>query len=477
MEELIMGSKERFYGDIQSLSNGVTGSCHLCIVKFPDCSYSRFIVDCGLFQGQNEEQDYNKDFPFKEESIEFALITHNHVDHVGRLPLMTKNGFTGKIYTTNDTAKLIPLALYDSCKVLKDVSKRNGMSPLYDDSNVQQVLSKVVGIPYNESICITPNIKVTFFKNGHLIGSALILVEISYPGQENINLLFTGDYNNKNYFFDVPPLPDRVLQMPITIMQESTYGTMDSTQVQPCFEENLLQYLSKNGTIVIPVFSLGRSQEILYFLKKLQLQNKLDTNIPIYFDGKLANRYTALYLKNQLEIKEDMFDFLPENLTFVSSENRNDVLQDENVKIIVTTSGMGSYGPAQIYIPTFIKSPKSLIHFTGYTAEGTLGNRLATTPIGEVVKVGGLLVEKQAEVKYTSEFSAHAKADELISFLQQFSHINMLIVNHGNPSTKETFAKRLLKEVKAKEIGIASRDYFFRVSPYHLVKTLPTKFQ
>ena len=211
---------------------------------------------------------------------------------------MTKNGFTGKIYTTNDTAKLIPLALYDSCKVLKDVSKRNGMSPLYDDSNVQQVLSKVVGIPYNESICITPNIKVTFFKNGHLIGSALILVEISYPGQENINLLFTGDYNNKNYFFDVPPLPDRVLQMPITIMQESTYGTMDSTQVQPCFEENLLQYLSKNGTIVIPVFSLGRSQEILYFLKKLQLQNKLDTNIPIYFDGKLANRYTALYLKN-----------------------------------------------------------------------------------------------------------------------------------------------------------------------------------
>ena len=390
---------------------------------------------------------------------------------------MTKNGFTGKIYTTNDTAKLIPLALYDSCKVLKDVSKRNGMSPLYDDYNVQQVLSKVVGIPYNESICITPNIKVTFFKNGHLIGSALILVEISYPGQENINLLFTGDYNNKNYFFDVPPLPDRVLQMPITIMQESTYGTMDSTQVQPCFEENLLQYLSKNGTIVIPVFSLGRSQEILYFLKKLQLQNKLDTNIPIYFDGKLANRYTALYLKNQLEIKEDMIDFLPENLTFVSSENRNDVLQDENVKIIVTTSGMGSYGPAQIYIPTFIKSPKSLIHFTGYTAEGTLGNRLATTPIGEVVKVGGLLVEKQAEVKYTSEFSAHAKADELISFLQQFSHINMLIVNHGDPSTKETFAKRLLKEVKAKEIGIASRDYFFRVSPYHLVKTLPTKFQ
>ena len=138
---------------------------------------------------------------------------------------------------------------------------------------------------------------------------------------------------------------------------------------------------------------------------------------------------------------------------------------------------MGSYGPAQLYIPIFIKSPKSLIHFTGYTAEGTLGNRLTTTPIGEIVKIGGLLAQKQADVKYTSEFSAHAKADEMILFLQQFQNINMVIVNHGEASVKEAFATRILKEVNAKEVGIATREYFFRINPYHLVKTFSTKFQ
>lgn len=477
MEVLFMGSKERFYVDIQSLSNGVTGSCHLCVVKFPDCSTTRFIVDCGLFQGQTEEQDYNKDFPFMENSVEFALITHNHVDHIGRLPLLTKNGFDGKIYTTIDTATLMPLALYDSSKVLSESAKRNGISPLYNETNVQQVLSHVVGVSYQEKTAITENIHVTFFRNGHLLGAALILIQISYPEQDDINLLFTGDYNNKNCFFDVPSLPSEVLKMPITIMQESTYGDTDSIQVTPCFEENLLSQISKNGTIIIPVFSLGRSQEILYFLKKLQDDGKLDINIPIYFDGKLAKRYTALYQKNQLDIREDMLQFMPENLTLVDSDVRNTIIQNDDLKIVVTTSGMGSYGPAQLYIPIFIKSPKSLIHFTGYTAEGTLGNRLTTTPIGGIVKIGGLLAQKQADVKYTSEFSAHAKADEIILFLQQFQNINMVIVNHGEASVKEAFATRILKEVNAKEVGIATREYFFRINPYHLVKTFSTKFQ
>lgn len=471
-----MGSKERFYVDIQSLNNGVTGSCHLCVVKFPDCSTTRFIVDCGLFQGQNEEQNYNKDFPFMESSIEFALITHNHVDHTGRLPLLTKNGFDGKIYTTIDTSTLIPLALYDSSKVLLEAAKRNGISPLYNEYNVQQVLSHVVGVPYQETISITENIHVTFFKNGHLLGAALILVQISYPEQDNINLLFTGDYNNKNCFFDVPPLPDEVLELPVTIMQESTYGDTDSIQVQPCFEENLLSQVSKNGTIVIPVFSLGRSQEILYFLKKLQDDGKLDISIPIYFDGKLAKHYTALYQKNQLDIREDMVEFMPKNLVLVDSDIRNDIIKDDDLKIIVTTSGMGSYGPAQLYIPIFIKSSKSLIHFTGYTAEGSLGNRLTTTPIGEVVRIGGLLAQKRAQVKYTSEFSAHAKADEMILFLKQFRNINMVIVNHGDTSKKDAFATRILREVKTKEVGIATREFFFRINPYHLVKTFSTKF-
>lgn len=171
-----------------------------------------------------------------------------------------------------------------------------------------------------------------------------------------------------------------------------------------------------------------------------------------------------------------MKNFLPENLTFVNKSNRSEVLEDTERKIILTTSGMGSYGPAQVYIPEYITRENALIHFTGYTAEGTLGNRLKNTKIGESVEVGGLIANKKAIVEYTTEYSAHAKANELIAFLNQFKNLKLVLVNHGESEIKETFAKRILKEVKTKRVGLLGREYFFRVNPYGLVKTLSTKF-
>ena len=474
-----MGCKDRFYMDVQTLNSGVTGSCHLCIVKYPDKTSTRFIVDCGLFQGRDEVNEENKSFTFTESSIEFALVTHNHVDHIGRLPLLYKNGFRGKIYTSEPTSILLKPALYDSFHVLNDTAKRQHTSVLYSDSDVVGALKLVKGVPYGEQITIDEHIKVTLFPNGHLLGAALILVEISYYGEPNINWLFTGDYNNKNVFFDVPTLPKRVLDMPLNIMVESTYGDKYSQEIVPCFEDNILRTFATDPstTIVVPVFSLGRSQEILYFLKKLQEQEKLDCNIPIFFDGRLARLYTDLYLKGVLGIRSDMLDFLPNNMQYVDSSNRDTILEDDNAKIILTSSGMGSYGPAPLYISNFIRRKNALIHFTGYTAEGTLGYALKTAEIGNVVKVGGILAKKRARVEYTSEFSAHAKSDELISFLQQFTNLNLVLVNHGDTNVKEAFANKVVNEVTTKDVGIACREIFFRVSPYHLLKTMATKFQ
>lgn len=472
-----MGSKNRFYMDVQTLNSGVTGSCHLCIVKYPDGTTTRFIVDCGLFEGREETGSENKTFPFNADGIEFALITHNHIDHVGRLPLLCKQGFRGNIYTSPPTSNLLVLALDDSYRVLKDTAKRRHESILYKEEDVAQALSLVKPIPFGEKLQIDEHIAVTFFINGHLPGAALILVEISYPGEPSINWLFTGDYNNKNMFFDVPSLPKEVTELPLNVMIESTYGDIDSTETVPCFEENILAALENHSTIVVPAFSLGRSQEILYFSRRLQDDEKLSKEIPIYFDGKLAHRYTRFYLDGMLGLREDMLDFLPYGLMYVNTENRNHVLEDTNSKIILTTSGMGSYGPAPQYIATFVKQKNALIHFTGYTAEGTLGSNLKQAPIGEFVKVGGILVPKNAQVESTTEFSAHAKADELIAFLQKFTHLNLVLVNHGEEKTKEVFAKRVLKQVKTKDVGIANSETFFRVSPYHLIKTMTTKFQ
>ena len=215
----------------------------------------------------------------------------------------------------------------------------------------------------------------------------------------------------------------------------------------------------------------------MYELKNMQKTGELDLEIPIYFDGKLAIRYTDLYIKDGLDIKPEMRDFLPENLIFVDKETRSDVLYDTSKKIILTTSGMGSYGPAQTYIPEYISRKKALIQFTGYTAEGTLGNKLKNTEVGDTVEVGGLVAKKRANVEYTTEYSAHAKADEMINFLKQFKKLKLVLVNHGEIKTKNIFAERIVDEVDTKRVGLLGREYFFRVDPYGLVKTLSTKFE
>lgn len=471
-----MGSKERFYVDVMALNSEVTGSCNLVIVNYPNGDKTRFIVDCGLFQ-ESDYSQYNESFPFNAENIEFCIITHNHVDHTGRLPLLIKQGFNGRVYTSKATSVLLPLALADSYKVLKDVAKRNNSKQLYSEADVSETLKRIKEVEFSESINVDPNIKITMFKNGHLIGAALVLIQIRYTGYENINLLFTGDYNSKNVFFDVPKLPKEVQELTLTVVQESTYGTTNSDEVVECFEKNVLECLKKGGTVVNMVFSLGRFQEILFKLKKMQDEGSLDTSIPIYADGTLGIKYTALFSKEELDIRQDALDFLPQNLQYVTKENRAEVLESEECKIVVTTSGMGTYGPAPQYIIKYIKQEKSLIQFAGFTTEGTLGSRLKSAKNGDVVSVGGMLATKRAKVEYTTEFSAHAKADEMIKFLQQFENLKFVMVNHGESQVKEEFAKRIVKEVKTNNVGILGRQYLYRVSPYGFVKTMSTKFE
>lgn len=470
-----MGSKERFYVDLMAVHQEVTGSCHLAIVKYPDGTTIKFLVDCGLFQ-EREYGKYNNDLPFDAANIDFCLVTHNHVDHTGRLPLLVKRKFSNKIYSTSATACLIDPALDDSYRVLKDLAKRNHERELYSESDANNAKNLFVGCGFEETIQIDESIKATFFKNGHLVGAALILVQISYPECEDINLLFTGDYNDHNMFFDVPPLPEWVLDLPLTVIQESTYGNMDTTEIKPCFEKNVFQRIRDGGSVLGMAFSLGRSQEVLYVLKTMQNKGDLSREIPIYFDGKLAHRYTSLYLKADLGIREDMKDFLPANLNYVDRSNRMSVIESSQQKIIITTSGMGSYGPAQVYIPNLITQRNYLLQFTGYTTEGTLGSRLKETEVGQNVNIGSIIRTKLAEVAYTTEFSAHAKADEMIAFLKRFRNLKLVLVNHGEAATKEKFSERIVGEVDPKCVAISNRDYFFRVSPYGMVRSMSTKF-
>lgn len=475
-----MGNANRFYVDVMSLHNEVTGSCILNIIKFPDGSTKKVLIDCGLFQ-EMEYSELNKSLPFNAADIDYVIVTHDHVDHTGRIPLLVSNGYRKKIHMSHDTSVLLPKALHDSAKLLKKKAELDNEPVLYTDDDVENTLPLIEAHPFEESIRLDNNIKLTFFMNGHLPGAIIVLMQISYHDREkhyeNINMLYTGDYNNKNIFFDVNPVPKWVHQLPINIIQEATYGSMNSDEIEYVFEKNILEAISNNYEIVIPVFSLGRAQEIMYLLKKWQDEGKLSKDIPIYFDGKLGIRYTEIYKAGAIFIKEDCKEFIPENFTYVTDCHiRETILQDNKCKIILTTSGMGSHGPAQVYLPTFLRRKKALIHFTGYVAEGTLGRRLFDCQKDAIVDISGLQVKKLADVKFTSEFSAHAKADELIQFLKDFEDIKLLLINHGDINKKNIYANRVINEIDPKDVGILSREYLFRLNGYGFVKSFTTKF-
>lgn len=468
-----MGTKSRFNFTIEAFHQGVTGSCILVCVQYPNGEITKFVVDAGLFQ-EKEYLIQNDTIPFHAENIDFSIITHNHCDHIGRMPLLVKNGFSGVIYTSATNAELLRPAFDDNVKVLKNIASSHRTACLYLEKDVDKTMSLVSRCHWQKTTNFNDSIRITFFRNGHLLGAAAVLVQISYPDYEDINLLFTGDYKKDNIFFDVPILPKWVRDLPLTIISESTYGTTDSTDIEYCFDSNIIEAINNNKTVICPVFSQGRAQEILYRMKELQNKNLLSTSIPIYLDGKLAIKYTERYKKCS-DLKESMQEFIPDNFTYINEDTRENIINEEEKKIILCTSGMGSYGPAQVYLPEFITRKNALIHFTGYCAEDTLGNKLKRAKTGEAVTIGGRVLKKSASVEYTSEFSAHDKADELIAFLNQFSDIKMLLINHGTPEVKESFAKRCLDEVDAKSIGVLGSGYTFRIDRYGFVKSLPSK--
>ncbi len=483
-----MGNNIRFYADIMQPPSEVTGSFNLVIVKIYDKTI-KFIVDCGMYQEREYEQQ-NVAFPVKPETLDFAVLTHNHVDHNGRFPFLVKSGFSGPIFTTVPTSMLLGRALGDNLKVMSDTSKRSNSSQLYCEDDVDKTLKQMVPCKYLEPIVVNEHVILHFLYNGHLTGAASVLVQIKCQGCKDIWILFSGDYNNKNMFFPVPPIREWIRDIPhLTVVCESTYGLMNSWDIEYVFEENILNAIRAEKTVIIPAFSLGRSQEVLWTLKDMKERYRQEfRGLPIYFDGKLAFYYTDMYRhlyeertddgKRVVEFYEDKIDFIPPDLIRVSDKGiRRDIVADSKSKIIVTTSGMGSYGPAQTYIPAYIKRSDALIHFTGYCAEGTLGYRLKEAEIGEVVEVGGLQVEKAGNVEFTKEFTAHAKADELIQFLQQFRNLDTVLVNHGSSEAKKAFAKRVVKEVRPNQVGILGEEYFFRVNSDGFDKQMGSKFK
>lgn len=477
MDHLInLKQKDNFFVEIISNTEEVTGSCMTVRVHYPDKVVESFFVDCGLFQ-EKEHEKYNWSLPEDLDNLDFGLLTHIHMDHAGRIPFLTRFGWDKPIYMT-ETSKILSFSAFrNSAQIQDEESRKNEHYPLYTSEQLSDTFNVLVSRQYNETFVPseTSRLKITFFKNAHLVGAAFILVRAILPenlrkdyGQNEINILFCGDYNTKNIFYETPDLPSEVLDLPITLISEATYGTTLRKDVEVKFEKDIIRYIKEGKKIVIPVAALNKAQEVLLRLKQMENKVKMPK---IYFDGNLASEYTIKY-PSLGEIPDNLKNFKPRNFIQVNNTNRDEAILSKT-GIIVTTSSMATHGPAQTHIPAILENANGVIYFVSYCAENTLGRDLLDAKDEEFVIVNNSYeLKKKCIIDSTTEMSSHAKADELITFIQKFKNLKLVIVNHGEEEVKEQFISNLLSlDIPSVNLGRAKVN----INQYGFIKRLVRK--
>lgn len=478
-----IGKSKQFYVNVYSRHSGVTGSCFLNSVHFPDGKNVRFLVDAGAAQGSDNKGFYNCFFPYNTGKINFIILTHGHHDHQGLLPVAVRQGFTGPIFCHYATSELMHISLYDSCQIADQYSGE----PICTKSEVEKTLDMFVGCQYKKILKPHKNIKVIFYSNGHLVGAVLTLVVINCEGEEPITLLYTGDYKDNNLFFNVEMPPKEVRNLNISaIFMESTYGDVDSTNpmFEKCLERNSIQALKEGKTVVYPAFSKGRCQEILYYIKMWKSKGLISETIPVHLDGKSAQDHTTSYMYNDLGIKKLMKNFAPKGLKYVPRtrdryEYRHQIMESGGPKIIVSSGGMASYGPVVNYIDYYLDKNDALIHLLGYCSPESQGHKLLTTSTGETMTYNGREHKKNCMVAKTSELSAHSPRNKLLNLIRYFPNTKSIIINHGEENVKENFREYLLENLELPEemIDISGPEIAFRIESTGIVDRMPTNFE
>ena len=444
--------KLHFYG----ADRCVTGSCH-CL----EINGKRILVDCGLQQGRDELD--NAMFAFNPGDIDILLVTHAHIDHTGRIPLLVKRGFTGRILTTRLTADLMRIMLLDSAHIQESDAEyqnrkgeragREPVEPLYTTEDAMNVFKLVTTCEYGQTVELCEGVTAVFTDAGHLLGSASITLELDEGGVHK-TLVFSGDIGN----VDQPIIRDpQLLKKADYVVMESTYGDRNHTEVWSYTDELaeiIDETLGKGGNVVIPSFAVGRTQELLYFIREIKDQKlvKSTPNFPVYIDSPLAKAATTVfcgdlhgYLDEQaLDLVKDgthMFTF--PNLNLVESSEESKMLNmDTTPKVIISASGMCDAGRIRHHLKHNLWRANSAVVFVGFQSPGTLGRRLLDGV--EKVKLFGEEIAVKAKIVNFQGLSSHADHDHLVEWIKAFdpkpAHV---FVVHGDEDVAPVFAEEL----------------------------------
>lgn len=443
----------------------VTGSCNLVTYRDSFGEKKQFMVDCGLFQGIDESDVANDSFTVLKDfsKLPAIFVTHSHSDHVGRLVLAYKYGFRGKIVCTMQTALAIPLILEDTYKLSLVRWKKNKIRKLYTEEDIKATVNLIYPVkPYNV-FKLDESVRATFWLNAHLPGSASIYFSIN-----GINLFFTGDFKKESVFFKSRRIPAYWRREPCTIITESTYGDqLTEDQSNECtLVDNISEAMSTKKLMVIFALSQGRTEEVLFKLRQMQIDKKLDPNIPIYLDGKLTKRFFKLWSSEEFCLRRK---FEPENLHMINSDGHRISVMYKHLRsyeqapaIIVTSSGMGNYGPAQQYIAELLRDERVFFQFTSYLPEGTAARTLLNAKERELeifLMNGQYYHAPLCEIRTTTECSGHARADVLVPFIAQFSQLRHVFVTHGSDQKRFAFSSYVQKSFAEQNRDVQIFDF------------------
>lgn len=422
----------------------VTGSNFLVEVKNGEHS-TRILVDCGLEQGSRFcESSNNQPFPYNPSDIDALFLTHAHIDHIGLLPKLVKEGFRGVVYTTEATADLIPVMLDDGASIMLREAKQCGEEAPYTKADVEQSLGYLSKTQYKKELSIADGISAKLYNAGHILGSATVFLNI-----QGTTLLFSGDLGRTPGIL-VPDtdIPEEGIDYLIT---ESVYGN----RVHESLEESeaaLLQAITritkKKGTLLVPSFSLERTQIILATIDRF-IKEKLIEAIPVFLDSPLAIEVTEVYKNNhaylrdsiqtQIQQGDDPFSFPSLRLTY-SKEDSKEVDETPPPKIIIAGAGMSHGGRVRNHEKTYLPDSNSELLLVGYQVPGSLGRRLQDGT--KAVTIDGKKVHVRARVSKTGGFSAHADRDGLLAFAEAI-HPKEAFVVLGEMDSASFLAQRI----------------------------------
>ncbi|HYE59831.1 MAG TPA: MBL fold metallo-hydrolase [Candidatus Kapabacteria bacterium] len=423
-------------------SRGVTGSCFLLETK-----EKRVLIDCGMFQGSDFNEGKNSEpFPFDPKSIDAVFVTHPHLDHVGRIPKLVKEGFTGYVYMTAGAKELARLIWNDAYHIMLYNHRKFQQPLLFDDVDIANADAVCRGVNYEEALTVG-DISVTWHDAGHIFGSAFL--EICAEGKR---VVCSGDLGNTDapIIKDTRPLPDNV----DLLLIESTYGDRlheSKEERDSLLLELIKEGVERGGTIMMPAFSLERTQEILYRLHEMSEHDRSLPRIPIFLDSPLAIDATEVYKKYPTYYDKEAFaahtigdDFLnfPELRIAYTKEESKAINGVPSPKMIIAGSGMMNGGRILHHAFRYLPDPASSLIIVGYQAEGTLGRRLYEG--ASQVTIFGERVDVRCKIKAIGALSAHADQKKLLSWVGSAKTVpNRVYCIHGEPHAATELAHRI----------------------------------